>query len=186
MGVTNLKERTHREDICEALKSMLDLRNIDAKSIISVTTNGAPFMIGRGQRLTARLKEDNSNMTNYHCIIHQSVLCDSMGDEFYEVMETIMKIIDFLRSTSALQHHLLRSFLAETDASSDDLLLSNNVRRQSKGLVLRFWAIKKELHTFLKGQNSVKTKLFFDLAVIMLHLNDLNVELQEKIIQSSN
>ena len=57
----------------------------------------------------------------------------------------------------------------------------------------RFWAVEKELHTFLKGQNSVKAKLFLDflgddvkmetmafLVDIMLHLNDLNVKLQGK------
>ena len=159
-----------------------------------MTTDGAPSMIGRGRGLTARLKKDNPDMINYHCIIHQSVLCASMGDEFYEVMETIMKIVNFLRSTSALQHRLLRSFLAQIDASFDDLLLHNNVRWLSKGRVLqRFWAVKKELHTFLKGYNSVKAKLFLDfleddvkmettgfLAEIMLHLNDLNVKLQGK------
>ena len=54
-------------------------------------------MIGRGRGLTARLKEDNLDIINCHCIIHQSVLCASMGDEFYEVMETTMKIVNFLR-----------------------------------------------------------------------------------------
>ena len=194
LGVANLKERTRGEDIYEALKIMLNSRSIDAKSIISVTTDGAPSMIGRGRGLTARLKEDNPDMINYHCIIHQSVLCASMGDEFYEVMETIMKLINFLRSKSALQHRLLRSFLAEVDANFDDLLLHNNVRWLSKGRVLqRFWAVKKELHTFLKDQDSVKAKLFLNfleddvkmettgfLADIMLYLNDLNVKLQGK------
>ena len=75
-------------------------------------------------------------MSNYHCIIHQSVLCASMGDQFYEVMKIIMKIVNFLRSTSALQHRLLRSFLAEIVASYDDLLLHNNVKWLSKGRVL--------------------------------------------------
>ena len=96
MGVINLKERVRGEDICKALKSMLDSRSIDAKSIILVTTGGAPS-IGRGRRLTTQLKEDNPDMINYHCIIHQSVLCASTRDEFYEVMKTIMKIVSFLR-----------------------------------------------------------------------------------------
>ena len=65
MGVTNLKERTHREDIYEALKNMLDSRNIDAKSIISMTRDGAPSVIGRSRGLTARLKEDNPDIINY-------------------------------------------------------------------------------------------------------------------------
>ena len=72
-------------------------------------------------------------MTNYHCIIHQFVLCASMGDEFYVVMDIIVKIVNFLRSTSALQHCLLRSFLAEIVASYDNLLLHNNVECLSKG-----------------------------------------------------
>ena len=151
-------------------------------------------MIGQGRGLTAQLKEDNPDMIIYHCMIHQSVLCASMGDEFYEIMETVIKIVNFFQSMSALQHRLLQSFFAEIDASYDDLLLHNNVRWLSKRQVLqRFWAIKKELHTFLKGQNRVKAKSFLDfleddvkmetvgfLADIMLHLNDLNVQLPGK------
>ena len=50
---------------------------------------------------------------------------------------------------SALQHRLLRSSLAEIDASCDDLLLHNNVSWLSKGQVLqRFWAVKKEATHF--------------------------------------
>ena len=191
MGVIDLKERTRGEDIYQALKSMLDSKNIDAKSIISVTTDKDPSMIGRCRGLTARLKEDNPDIINCHCIIRQSVLFASMQDEFYKVMETIMKIVNFRRSASALQHRLLRSFLAEIDASYDGLLLHYNVRSLSKGRVLqKFWAVTKELHTFLKGQNKVKSKLFFDfleddlimettrfLADIMLHLNNLNAKL---------
>ena len=96
-------------------------------------------------------------MTNYHCIIYQSVLYASMGDKFYEVM----KIVNFLRSTSALQHRLLRSFLAEVVASYDDLLLRNKVEWLSKKQVSqRFRGVKKEVHTFLKGQNSAMANCF--------------------------
>ena len=55
MEVIDLKERTLGEVIHEALKIMLDSRNIDSKSIISLTTDGTPSMIGRGRGLTARL-----------------------------------------------------------------------------------------------------------------------------------
>ena len=84
-----------------------------------------------------RLREDNPDMKNFHCIIHQSVLCASREDEFYEVMKTIMKMVIFLWSTSALQHSLLRSFLTEIDARYDVMLLHNNVRLLSKGRVLK-------------------------------------------------
>lgn len=192
LGVTDLKGRTRGEDIYGALKGMLESRNIDVKSIFSLTTDGAPAMVGREKGLVARLKEDNADMITYHCIIHQSVLCASLGDEYREVMETIMKLVNFLRSTSALQHRLLRTFLTEVNASHDDLLVHNNVRWLSKGRVLeRFWAIRKELQTFLESQNSVKANAFSDflkddkkmetvgfLTDMMSHLNDLNVKLQ--------
>ncbi|XP_068240265.1 protein FAM200B-like [Palaemon carinicauda] len=173
---------------------MLESRNIDVKSIISVPTDGAPAMVGRQRGLVARLKEYNPDMISYYCIIHQSVLCASLGDEYGEVMETIKKLENFLRSTSALQHRLLRTFLTEVNASYDDLLVHNNVRWLSTGKVLeRFWAIRKELQTLLEDQNSVKAKAFSEflkddkkiesvgfLADIMSHLNDLNVKLQGK------
>ena len=47
MGVTNLKERTRGKDVYKVFKGRLDSRNIDAKSFISVTTDGAPSMFGR-------------------------------------------------------------------------------------------------------------------------------------------
>ncbi|KAG2455657.1 SCND3 protein, partial [Polypterus senegalus] len=100
----------------------------------------------------------------YHCIIHQMVLCASLGERYSEVMTTVMKLVNYLRASSALQHRLLRSFLIEVNATFDDLLLHNNVRWLSKGKVLeRFWALQKELETFLLDQKSAKAKPFVDL-----------------------
>ncbi|KAL2081690.1 hypothetical protein ACEWY4_023543 [Coilia grayii] len=107
-------------------------------------------------------------------------------------MSTVMKLINFLRASSALQHRLLRTFLTEVDAEFDDLLLHNNVRWLSKGKVLeRFWALRKELETFLLNQTSPKAKPYVEflqnnekmeiaafLTDITAHLNDLNVKLQ--------
>ncbi|XP_068238466.1 zinc finger BED domain-containing protein 5-like [Palaemon carinicauda] len=88
LGVTDLKGRARGEDIYGSLKSMLESRNIDVKSIISVTTDGAPAMVGRERRLFARLKEDNPDMISYHSIIHQSVLCASLGDEYFAAVHS--------------------------------------------------------------------------------------------------
>ena len=92
------------------------------------------------------MKEDNPDLIAYHCIIHQSVLCAHLSEEYAEVMNTMMKLINFLRASSSHQHRLLREFLKEVDANADDLLLHNNVRWLSKGRVLeRFFGpfIKK-------------------------------------------
>ncbi|KAG2458092.1 SCND3 protein, partial [Polypterus senegalus] len=130
----------------------------------------------------------------YHCIIDQMVLCASLGERYSEVMTTVMKLVNYLRASSALQHRLLRLFLIEVNATFDDLLLHNNVRWLSKGKVLeRFWALRKELETFLLDQKSAKAKPFADfmkndekmeivafLTDITSHLNDLNMKLQGK------
>ena len=136
LGLTDLKGRTRGEDIYGSLKSMLESKNIDLKSITSLTTDGAPSMVGREKGLVARLKEENQCMISYHCIIHQSVLCASLGEEYGEAMETVMKLVNFLRSTSALQHRQLRSFLAEVNACYDEFLVHNKVRWLRKGRFL--------------------------------------------------
>ena len=70
--------------------------------------------------------------------------------------------------------------------------MHNNVRWLSRGRMLkRFWSIRKELMTFLEGNNNVKAKVFLAfvrdekkmkivgfLTDMMSHFNDMNVKLQ--------
>uniref|UniRef100_G3N6A7 Uncharacterized protein n=1 Tax=Gasterosteus aculeatus TaxID=69293 RepID=G3N6A7_GASAC len=126
------------------------------------------------------------------CIIHQSVLCASLSDEHAEVMDTMMKMINFLRASYSTQHRMLREFLREVDANADDLLLHNNVRWLSKGKVLaRLWSIRREVASFLaklRHQKATQFSLFLGnekqmdnvafLVDITAHLNELNLRLQ--------
>ena len=76
-------------------------------------------------------------------------------------METIIKLVNFYRSTSALQHRFLRNFFYEINADYTDLLAHNNVRWLSKRRVLeRFCLIRKEIMVFLEDQSGVKSKAF--------------------------
>ena len=194
MGVTSLETHTRGEDIYKAIKEMLRKRGIDLKQVVSITTDGAPAMVGRERGAVARMKEDNPDLIAYHCIIHQSVLCAHLSEEYAEVMNTMMKLINFLRASSSHQHRLLREFLKEVDANADDLLLHSNVRWLSKGRVLeRFWSIHKEIAAFLvqlKSQKATQFLLFLQdeskmdivtfLVDITSHLNELNLKLQGK------
>lgn len=194
LGVTPLQTTTKGEDIYLAIKEMLAKRGIEPKQVISITTDGAPAMIGREKGAVARLKEDNADLISYRCIIHQAVLCSTLSDEYAEVMKTMMKIINFLRASSSCQHCMLREFLKEVDTNSDDLLLHNNVRWLSKGRVLeRFWSIRHEVTAFLEqleSQKAANFSVFLNdeknmgivafLADIMSHLNGLNLQLQGK------
>lgn len=150
LGITPLQTSTRGEDIYLAIEEMLTKRGIEPKQVVSITTDGAPAMIWREKGAVARLKEDNTELKAYHCNIHQSVLCTSLSDEHAEVMNTMMKMIHFIRASSSYQHCMLRKFLREADANADDLLLHNNVRWLSKGRVLeRFWSIRREVAAFL-------------------------------------
>ncbi|MBN3304818.1 SCND3 protein, partial [Amia calva] len=194
LGLTALHGHTRGDDIYEALIQMLRDREIDLKHVISIATDGAPCMTGRERGLVARLRAHHPDLIAYHCIIHQMVLCASLEEKYAEVMTTVMRLVNFLRASSALQHRLLRSFLTEVNAEFDDLLLHNNVRWLSKGKVLeRFWTLRKELETFLLDQKSAKAKQFVEfmqneekmeivafLSDITSHLNDLNMKLQGK------
>ena len=194
LGVTSLGSNTRGEDIYKAIKKMLADRGIDVKKVVSITTDGAPAMLGREKGAVARMREDHPDLISYHCIIHQSVLCATLSDQYADVMNTMMRMINFLRASSSLQHRQLREFLREVEANSDDLLLHNNVRWLSKGRVLeRFWSIREEIKTFmaqLKSQKAMQFLLFLQntekmdhvafLVDITSHLNQLNLKLQGK------
>ncbi|MBN3297868.1 SCND3 protein, partial [Amia calva] len=142
LGVTPFDTHTRGKDIYMAIKEMLRMKGIDLKQVVSITSDGAPAMIGRERGAVACLKEDNHELTAYHCIIHQSVLCANLSEDYAEVMNTIMKLINFLRASTSHQHRLLREFLKDVEANANDLLLHNNVRWLSKGRLLeRFWSI---------------------------------------------
>lgn len=194
LGIATLETHTRGQDIYEALKEMLRKRKIDIKQVVSITTDGAPAMVGKEKGAVTRLKEDNPDLITYHCIIHQTVLCAILSEKFAEIMGTMMKLINFLRVSSSHQHRLLREFLKEVEANANDLLLHNNVRWLSKGTVLeRFWSIRNEIETFLaqlKSQKAKQFSLFLQdestmdtvafLVDITSHLNALNLKLQGK------
>lgn len=119
--------------------------NYPFKSVVSITTDGAPSMMGRGRGLVALLKEDQTDLISYHYIIHQSVqffvaICAE------SMLWSWQQWWNFLRASLSLQHRLLRGFLTEVIANYDDLVLHNNVRWHSKGRALeRFWAIREEI-----------------------------------------
>ena len=163
LGLTTLHGHTRGDVIYEALMEMLRDREIDLKHVVSISTDGAPSMTGRDRGLVSLLKVHHPDLIAYHCVIHQMVLCASLGKEYSEIMTTVMRLVNFLRASSALQHRLLRSFITEVNAEFDDLLLHNNVRWLSKGKVLeRFWTLRKELETFLLNQKSPKAKPFVE------------------------
>ena len=69
---------------------MMQLRNIEIKSIMSLTIDGAPTKLARGKGTVRQLVKDNFYLINY-CIIYQTVLCVNLcANQYGDVIETIM------------------------------------------------------------------------------------------------
>ena len=194
LGLIPLTENTTGEVMFTAVKSFFEKHGLDLGKINLLVTDGCPSMIGRERGVASRLRAEHPTVHTLHCIIHQSVLCAKLSGELKEAMETVVKIVNHIRSTSSLQHRLFKMLLQEKDAPYSDLLQHNDVRWLSRGNVLeRFFALKGEVEEFLSSQKSNKAKDLLAhmktpdfiaqvafLCDIMGHLNKLNLDLQGK------
>lgn len=175
------------------LEELFRLHSLSFEKVNLIVTDGAPAMVGKHRGLVSRLKELAPQMHGLHCLIHQSVLCARISSELKEVMDKVMRVINFVRGTSSTQHRLFRQLVAESEeATHDDLLLHNDVRWLSKGKALdRFCALLDEVKAFLRlskirtaadhlallGDEKFMSNVAF-LADIFRHLNQLNLQLQ--------
>lgn len=87
--LTDLHGHTRGDDIYEAVMEMLRDQEIDLKYVVSIATDGAPGMTGRERGLVSRLKVHHPDLIACHCVIHQMVLCASLGKEYSEIMTTV-------------------------------------------------------------------------------------------------
>lgn len=144
------------------LQKFMESNNLLFDNILSITTDGAPAMTGKVNGFIALMRNLNSKIISFHCIIHQSVLCAKLSKNLKNVMTIVMKIVNYLRSHSALQHRLLRSFLQECDSEYIDLLIHNDVRWLSKGNVLnRLICLLPEIRNFLESRNTKIANEYF-------------------------
>lgn len=191
LTILPLKAHTRGEDIFNAFMGFVTETKLPLFKLISITTDGAPAMIGRTNGFIALCKASESfpDILNYHCIIHQQALCGKILN-MKEVMDIAMKIVCSVRARS-LQRRLFRAHLEESDAEHTDLLLHTDVRWLSRGKFLaRFTELLPEIKDFLKISKHVDyhTKLedhqwLLDLSFLTDltgELNELNLELQGK------
>ena len=106
--------------------------------IVSIVTDGAPSMVGQHKGLVSRLSAVNPALLAFYCIIHKSVLCAKLCGKMKETMDTVTRLVNFVRESSSLQHGLFRAMLDEMPAEHKDLLLHNDVRWLSKGRVMNW------------------------------------------------
>lgn len=183
-----LSEKTRGQDIMNELKKEFIELGINFKNIVSVTTDGAPNMIGKHLGFVQLLKQEvNHNLVEFHCIIHQEALCaKSTFKSLEKVMVLVTKIVNFIVA-HALNKRQFTKLLNAVDSQFSGLLMYNSVRWLSRGQVLnRFVELLEEIRCFLieKGHeyseltdiNWLNDLHFF--ADFTLHYNSLNTKLQ--------
>ncbi|XP_049328031.1 SCAN domain-containing protein 3-like [Astyanax mexicanus] len=195
LSLIPLEGHTTGDVIFLKLEELFQLHSLSFEMVNLIVTDGAPAMVGKHRGLVSRLKQLAPQIHALHCLIHQSVLCARLSGELKDVMEKVMKIINFVRGTSSTQHRLFRQLVAESeDATHNDLLLQNDVRWLSKGKSLdRYYELLNEIKAFLgmskskaaadhlillEDENFMSNVAF--LCDIFGHLNKLNLQLQGK------
>ncbi len=185
-----MKEHMRGEDMFQLFKNFVEKTQLPLYKLVSITTGGAPAMVGRVNGFIAKCRQDDAfpDFLNYHCIIHQQALCAKMLN-MKEIMDVATKIACSIRARS-LQRRLFRAHLEKADCDHSELLLHTDVRWLSRGKFLqRFRELCPEIKEFLRESGHAEYKQLNDeewlldlafLTDLSNMLNDLNLELQGK------
>ncbi|XP_069481480.1 general transcription factor II-I repeat domain-containing protein 2-like [Ambystoma mexicanum] len=191
-ALQSIKGTTTGEDIYEKVCQTLNGLELDWAKLASVTTDGAPSMVGSKKGVIACInqemdKHNYSHPIAIHCLIHQQALC-SKSLKFDSVMTIVVSCVNFIRA-HALKHRQFQEFLSELNADYGDVLYHTEVRWLSRGRVLkRFYDLLPQITSFLLSKNKEvpelndaewKWHLAFLTDVTEL-LNSFNVQLQGK------
>uniref|UniRef100_A0A8C1QSJ5 DUF4371 domain-containing protein n=1 Tax=Cyprinus carpio TaxID=7962 RepID=A0A8C1QSJ5_CYPCA len=189
LALKSLHEQTRGENIHRALSEASKDMNIPESSVVSITSDGAPSMTGKHKGLIAEMRKISPDLLAFHYIVHQQALCSKLVDGYFvEVMNTVVKVVNFIR-VRPIMHHRFIVLLDELDSAYGDLILHSEVRWLSRGKVLhRFLAVLPEIVNFLNDigegerfpvlrDNEWKTNVAF-LSDVTAHLNKPNLQLQ--------
>lgn len=157
LSMLPLTTHTTGEAIFSAVKTFFEEKGLDLGKINLLVTDGCPSMIGKERGIVSRIVNEYPTVNSLHCIIHQTVLCAKLSGKLKEAMDTVISIVNHIRSTLSLQHRLFKMLLQEQEAEFTDLLQHNGVRWLSRGRVLeQFYALRNEVSEFLSSQKSNK------------------------------
>ncbi|KAM4026769.1 general transcription factor II-I repeat domain-containing protein 2A-like [Anomaloglossus baeobatrachus] len=146
---------TSGSEICKVVMQTFCDLSIDISKVVSVTTDGAPNMVGKKVGFVKLFTEGIGHpIVPFHCIIHQEALCAKAGfTDLNDLMSIVTKIVNLI-AARPLHKREFSALLLEVDSTYSGLLMYNN----------------------LYDSKWVNNLMFFtDLSV---HINELNLKLQ--------
>lgn len=191
LDMVPMKGTTSGNDLFLCVEKSLEKFNVDWSKLVSVTTDGAPAMVGVNVGLVTKLKSKvamfckDTELKTVHCIIHQESLC-AKKLKMEHVMDVVINTVNWIRSRG-LNHRQFNALLDELDAQYGSLLYYTEVRWLSRGVVLkRFFELLKEIDLFMSSKGKSPPQLtsedwIKDLAFLVditSQLNTLNISLQ--------
>ena len=193
LGIKSMHGTTTGKDIFEEVSECVNELKLPWDKLTGLATDGAPAMHGEKNGLVGRMREKMQrencagDLTVYHCIVHQEVLCGKALDMDH-VISTVTQTVNFIRARG-LNHRQFQSFLEEMHSEHGNIPYHTEVRWLSRGIVLnRFFELREEICTFLESKGKDTTDLRdekwrYELAFLCdttKHLNVLNLQLQGK------
>ena len=128
---------------------------MDLSHLVSVTTDGAPAMIGEKKGAASLLVRHceaaghTQPIHKLHCIIHQQALC-AKSSSLVDVTSVVVKVVNSILS-HGLNHRQFRLLLEEVNEHYIDLLFFCEVRWLSREAMLsRVCDLKQEIANFLQ------------------------------------
>lgn len=191
-ALQSIKGTTTGVDIYEKVCQTVNGLELDWAKLASVTTDGAPSMVGSKRGVIAHIKQEMDKHNHphpiaIHCLIHQQALC-CKSLKWDSVMKIVVSCVNFIR-VHALNHRQFQEFLSELNVAHEDVLYHTEVRWLSRGRVLkRFYDLLPQITAFLLSKNKEvpelndaewKWHLAF-LTDITELLNSFNLQLQGK------
>ncbi|KAK6313559.1 hypothetical protein J4Q44_G00169060 [Coregonus suidteri] len=152
-ALQSLKGTTTGEDIFDKVCQTMEKLDLDWSKLASITTDGAPSMVGETRGLIGRMNREleKRGLTaplRVHCLIHQQALCCKVLT-WDSVMKVVVSCINFIRA-KGLKHRQFQEFLSELESTHGDVLYYTEVRWLSRGRVLRrFYELLPEINAFL-------------------------------------
>ncbi len=182
-ALQSLKGTTTGDDIFGKVCQTMGELGLDWSKLASITTDGAPSMVGVSRGLIGRMNRDMEEIClspplQVHSLIHQQALCCKVL-KWESVMKVVVSCINFIRA-NGLKHWQFQAFLAELESAHGDVLYHTEVRWLSHGQSLEAFLRATTRNPCLssdKGQNCPRTdQLRMEMGPGLFNRCDRNVE----------